>query len=176
VGDPQWLKPGNFDLEVYVSEYSRAQQTARICLDQMGLLSAAPKIRALLNERNYGTTYLNIMDQDPTFAGNDSESAVRARVRMRTFQAEVEPVLDRADVLAFSHFGALRALIANLRGLSDAEMMTFDVPNGGLFLFERLIHPDGTYAYQEVALPSPVLPRTAPKIEEPSVGLPANLR
>jgi hypothetical protein len=31
------------------------RQTARITLDQIGLLSIAPKIRALLNERDYGT-------------------------------------------------------------------------------------------------------------------------
>jgi broad specificity phosphatase PhoE len=116
------------------------------------------------------------MEKDPEFSGNDSESSVRARVRMRAFQAEVEPILESADVLAFSHYGALRALIANLRGFTDAEMMSFDVPNGGVFLFERVAQPDGAYDYVEQTLPSPVLPRTAPKIEPPAVGLPQNLR
>src|ERR1700722_17568512 len=55
--EPRWAKPGNFALEVFASEYGRTQQTARIVLDQMGLLSAKPSIRPLLNERDYGTVY-----------------------------------------------------------------------------------------------------------------------
>jgi broad specificity phosphatase PhoE len=43
--DARWGKPGNFALEVFASEYARTQQTARITLDQMGLLSVHPKIR-----------------------------------------------------------------------------------------------------------------------------------
>jgi phosphohistidine phosphatase SixA len=50
-------------LEVYVSEYSRAQQTARICLDQMALLSITPTIRAVLSERNYGTARRQIIGE-----------------------------------------------------------------------------------------------------------------
>src|SRR5277367_371102 len=81
--DPTWAKPGTFNLEVFVSEYARAQQTARIALDQMGLLSVAPTVTAFLNERNYGTTYLPAMDTDPAFDGAQSESSIRARARVR---------------------------------------------------------------------------------------------
>src|ERR1700759_406954 len=52
--DPRWGKPGNFAVETFASEYTRTQQTARIALDQMGLLSIEPKINSLLNERDYG--------------------------------------------------------------------------------------------------------------------------
>src|ERR1700753_133972 len=76
---PTWLKPGNFDLEVYASEYFRAQQTARIALAQMGLLSVQPQVRPVLNERNYGTTYDPKMDSDPAFDGNASEASIRTR-------------------------------------------------------------------------------------------------
>ncbi len=176
VGGPLWLKPGNFDLEVYASEYYRAQQTARICLDQMGLLSVAPLIRPVLNERNYGVTYDPKMDQIAAFSGNDSESSVRARVRIQAFVREIEPMLERADVLAFSHMGILRALLANLRNLSDQEMMTIDVPNGGVFLFERTLGPAGASIYTQLPLPNPVLPRTAPSIEEPTVQPPPNIQ
>src|ERR1700744_3229488 len=110
---PRWNKPGNFAVEAFVSEYTRAQQTARIVLDQMGLLSLTPRIQPLVNERNYGTKYENRMDQDPYFHGNDSESAVDARSRVKTFLQEIDSLLYSADILTFSHFGTIRALIAN---------------------------------------------------------------
>ena len=114
--DPTWLKPGNFNLEVFASEYTRAQQTARICLDQMELLSVSPRIVALLNERNYGTAYLDAMDTDPDYTANGSESSHQARPRARAFIDLAQPILSRADVLGFSHMGLLRAPIAELLG------------------------------------------------------------
>src|SRR5262249_4282296 len=98
---PRWNKPGDFAVETYVSEYTRAQQTARIVLDQMALLSLKPRIQPLLNERNYGTQYKDKMDQDPYFAGNDSESGAKARLRVTGFLRKIDSVLYRADVLAF---------------------------------------------------------------------------
>ena len=176
VGGPTWLKPGNFDLEVYASEYSRAQQTARIALDQIGILSVQPTIRAVLNERNYGVVYDPRSDTDPYFDANGSESSARARVRIRAFTTEIEPLLERADVLAFSHMGTLRALLANLRGLSDQEMMTIAVDNGAAFHFNRTIGPDGFSVWTEQPLPSPVIAKTAPAIAPPPVAPPPNLR
>lgn len=170
---PLWLKPGNFDLEVFASEYTRAQQTARIALDQMGLLSVQPQIRAVINERNYGTAYLSVMDSDPTFDGNDSESSVRARVRVRAFLAEIEPLLERADVLAFSHMGTMRALIAEILHLTDQDMMKTVIDNGAIFGFKR-ISKAGQATYVRVALPDPVIPKNAPKITEPPVAPPPN--
>jgi broad specificity phosphatase PhoE len=170
--DPRWAMPGNFALEVFASEYTRARQTARIALDQMGLLSVEPRIRPLLNERDYGTVYDKRMDTDPTFDGNDSESAAQARARVRGFIAEAESLLYRADVLAFSHFGAIRALTADLLGLSDARMMTLDVPNGAAALFVRTVGPDGTWRFQQQELPAHVLPRTAPPITPPPAAPP----
>ena len=165
--DPRWAKPGNFALEVFASEYTRTQQTARITLDQMGLLSSEPRMRPLLNERDYGTVYDTRMDTDPSFEANDSESAAAARFRVKGFLAEVDPLLHRADVLAFSHFGAIRALIADLLDLSDAEMMTRDVPNGGAFLFIRTLGADGTFSFRPGELPAHILPKTAAPITEP---------
>lgn len=165
--DPTWAKPGNFNLEVFASEYTRAQQTARIALDQMGLLSVAPAISALLNERNYGTTYLPIMDTDPAFDGNQSESSIRARARVRMAIAAAEHLLERADVLWFSHFGTMRAIIADLLRLSDADMMTLQVPNGQAFLFQRSVDDDGSSLWKQVALPEHVLEKTAPPITPP---------
>ncbi len=177
VGGPLWMKPGNFDLEVYASEYFRARQTARICLDQMGLLSVEPTIRPVLNERNYGTTFQPIMDQEADYSGNDSESSVRARVRIRAFIREVEPLLERADVLAFSHVGLLRALIANLRGQTDAEMMTLtDIPNGFAFLFHRVVGPNEVVTWEEETLPPHLVPKASPTIGRPTAGLPMNLK
>jgi broad specificity phosphatase PhoE len=173
--EPSWLKPGNFDLEVFASEYARAQQTCRIALDQMGLLSQQPGIRAVLNERNYGTVYDLQMDIDPAYAGNDSEPSIRTRVRVLGFLREIEPLLDRADVLAFSHFGTIRALNANLSGLSDAEMMTVDVPNGGIFLYERSFQ-DGQAVYTRAALSDPVIPKTAGLAAAPAVAPPPLLQ
>jgi len=166
---PRWVKPGDFALEVYASEYTRTQQTARIALDQMGLLYLKPLIRPLLNERDYGTQYDQRMDQDPDFDANDSESAHRARSRVLGFMLEVESMLHRADILAFSHFGTLRALIANLLKLSDSEMMQLDVPNGAAFLFQRSFDTAGGSVYTRQPLPDHVLPKTATPITVPSV-------
>jgi broad specificity phosphatase PhoE len=177
VGGSTWLKPGNFDLQVYASEYSRAQQTARIALDQMGLLSIEPKIRSVLNERNYGSPYNPLSDSDPYYNANGSESSARSRVRVKAFLAEIEPMLEQADVLAFSHMGTLRALIADLRGLSDQEMMTVEVGNGAAFVFVRTVGPDGAGAWSEMAdLPSPVIAKSAPVIEPPPVAPPPNVQ
>lgn len=165
--DPTWAKPGNFNLEVFVSEYARARQTARIALDQMGLLSVSPTVTPVLNERNYGTTYLPVMDTDPAFDGNQSESSIRARTRVGAIIASGEHLLERADLLWFSHFGTMRAIIADLRRLSDAEMMTIDVPNGRAFLFQRTVGEGGRSLWNELELPEHVLAKTAPPITRP---------
>ncbi|HEX3406554.1 MAG TPA: histidine phosphatase family protein [Caulobacteraceae bacterium] len=172
--EPRWAKPGNFALEVYASEYTRTQQTARITLDQMGLLSVQPEIRPLLNERDYGSHYAKVMDEDPYCSLDGSESGARARVRVRGFLAETIPVLDRADVLAFTHMGATRALIAELLELSDAEMMTRPIDNGAAFLFERLIDPQGRSTFEERPLPAHVLPKLAAPIVQPPAAPPPN--
>jgi broad specificity phosphatase PhoE len=163
--DSTWSKPGNFDLEIYVSEYFRANQTARIVLDQMNLLSVAPRITPFLNERNYGTTYLPQMDSDASFEGNESESSVRARSRVRSFIDSVEHLLVRADLMFFSHFGTIRALIAELTNLSDAAMMTIDVPNGQAFQFVRVVDSHGQTRFVESELPDHILPKFAPPIK-----------
>ena len=168
--EPRWAKPGTFALEVFASEYTRTQQTARIALDQMGLPSAKPAIRPLLNERDYGTEYDKRMDTDATFDANGCESAVRARVRVRGFLTEISDLLDRADVLAFSHFGAIRALVANVLNLTDHEMMTLDVPNGRAFLFARTFDHEGKPSFTRQPLPEHVLPKTAPLITPPPAG------
>jgi broad specificity phosphatase PhoE len=168
--EPRWAKPGNFALEVFASEYTRTQQTARVALDQMGLLSIRPAIEPLLNERDYGTVYDPRMDTDPAFDGNDSESSINARRRVRCLLPMVEALLWRADVLAFSHFGAMRAFIADLLHLSDAEMMTLDVPNGGAFLFQRSLDAAGRSVFAQQPLPVHVLPKTASLIVHPPRG------
>jgi len=162
--DPSWAKPGNFNLEIYVSEYFRANQTARIVLDQMGLLSATPKMTPFLNERNYGTTYLPVMDEDASFSGNASESGVSARDRAKRFLLSIEHLLDRADLMFFSHYGAIRAMIAEIMGLSNEAMMQIDVPNGRAFQFNRALGADGRWTYCEQELPEHVLPKSAPPI------------
>jgi broad specificity phosphatase PhoE len=150
--DPRWGKPGNFALEVFASEYTRARQTARIALDQMGLLSIDPTIRSLLNERDYGTVYDPRMDTDPAFDANDSESAICARHRVKGLMPEIDTLLYRADVLAFSHYGAIRALVA---------------PNGGAFLFDRRLDAAGRSVFTQVDLPDHVLAKSAVAITRP---------
>lgn len=171
--EPRWAKPGNFALEVFASEYTRAQQTARIALDQMGLLPVDPRIEPLLNERDYGTVYDPRMDTEADFDANGSESGEQARLRVRGFLARAEDLLYRSDVLAFSHYGAIRALVANLLCLSDAEMMSLDVPNGAAFLFER-IQDGGKTRFERRPLADHVLPKTAAPITPPPHAPPAN--
>jgi broad specificity phosphatase PhoE len=62
---------------------------------------------------------------------------------MAGFLEEIDHLLYRADVLAFSHFGALRGLLAILENKTDAEMMHIDVQNGEAFLFVREFNQDG---------------------------------
>jgi broad specificity phosphatase PhoE len=95
---------------------------------------------------------------------------------MREFIDEVEGLLNRADVLAFSHFGAIRALVADLIGLTDAQMMSLDVPNGGAFLFARTIGPDGRSSYSQQVLPEHVLPKAAAAITPPPAAPPPHRR
>lgn len=166
---PRWKKPGDFAVEAYASEYTRAQQTARIVLDQMDLLSLKPRIQPLINERDYGTKYDARMDQDPYFNENDSESAVNARRRVIAFIHEVEAVLYRADVIVFSHFGTIRALVAELLEMSDTEMMRFDVPNGAAFLFERSFQA-GEPRFSQKGLPPHILKKTASLIRMPDAS------
>jgi broad specificity phosphatase PhoE len=112
------------------------------------------------------------MDGDAAFDGNGCESGTRARARVRGFLSEIGDLLDRADVLAFSHFGAIRALVANLVGLTDAQMMSLDVPNGGAFLFARHIDPSGAAVFTAQPLPEHVLARTAAPISQPPAAPP----
>lgn len=165
--DPRWAKPGNFAVEVFASEYFRTQQTARITLDQMGLLSIMPRIRPELNERDYGSKYLPVMDRDPACTLNGSESSIRARVRVRGFLAEMITLLDRADVLAFTHMGTTRALTADILGLTDAEMMQRDVPNGQAFQFIRQLDAAGVVTFIERPLADHVLPKLSADITMP---------
>ncbi|HEX4180618.1 MAG TPA: histidine phosphatase family protein [Caulobacteraceae bacterium] len=170
--DPRWAKPGNFALEVFASEYTRARQTARIALDQMNLMPVEPRIRPELNERDYGTTYDPEMDIDPYCTANGSESGARARVRVRGFLTEAIGLLDRADVLAFTHMGATRALIADILGLSDADMMKRTIDNGAAFQFDRVFDAQGAARFVEQALPEHVLPRLAAAISQPPAAPP----
>jgi broad specificity phosphatase PhoE len=163
--DSSWAKPGNFNIEIYVSEYFRAAQTARIALDEMGLLSSVPKITPFLNERNYGTAYLPQMDTDPAFNGNNSESGVRTRDRVRQFLRSLEHLLERADLMLFSHFGTIRAMIAELTDLSDDEMMEVDVPNGRAFQFNRILDDDGRARFEQQRLPDHILEKSTPFIQ-----------
>jgi broad specificity phosphatase PhoE len=165
---PRWQKPGDFEVEAYASEYTRAKQTARIVLDQMGLLSLKPRIQPLINERDYGTQYEAKMDQDPYYDAHDSESSVNARRRVSTFIRHVDAVLYRSDVITFSHFGTIRALIANLLQFSDAEMMQLDVPNGAVFLFERRFIA-GKARFSQTQLPDHILKKTASLIRMPEM-------
>ena len=164
--EPRWAKPGNFALEVFASEYTRARQTARIALDQMGLPSACPAIRPLLNERDYGTTYDPRMDTDPAFDGDNSESSIAARHRVKGLMTEFDTLLFRADVLAFSHFGTMRALVANLLELDDRAMMALDVPNGGAFIFDRRLDDEGRSLFTQRRPPTTCSPR--PPARSPS--------
>jgi broad specificity phosphatase PhoE len=134
----------------------------------MALLSLKPRIRTLIDERNYGTKYDDRMDQDPYFDGNDSESAANARRRVRAFLAEVDPVLYRADIIAFSHFGTIRALVAELLNMSDTEMMRLNVLNGEAFLFERSFEA-GKPHFSQKELPPHILEKSASSIRMPDM-------
>ena len=142
----------------------------------MALLSFQPRIYPLLNERDYGDPYDPKMDTDAAFDGGGCESQRQAVLRVRGFIAEVDYILRRADVLAFSHFGTIRALIANLIGLSEADMMKLDVPNGGVFVFERSDDQDGKSVFTPQPLPGdPVIREKATRISLPPAAPPLNL-
>lgn len=171
--DTRWGKPGNFALETFASEYTRTQQTARITLDHMGLLSVQPRIWAVSNERDYGMVYDPAMDTDPACTLNGSESSVQARVRVRLFLDDIAYLLPWADVLASSHMGTMRAMIAEILNLSDTEMMARTIDNGHAFQFDHIEDGPGKWHYKEVQLPDHILPKIAGKITLPPAALPS---
>jgi hypothetical protein len=61
----------------------------------------------------------------------------------------------------------IRALVANLLGLSDEAMMTLDVPNGGAFAFERVFAADGSFRFVQLKWPENILAKAATPITEP---------
>jgi len=60
------------------------------------LIIVDPSVSPLLNERDYGTVYVDAMDTDPNSDVNASESSVRARIRLRRFLQQITPILLRA--------------------------------------------------------------------------------
>ena len=83
-----WL--GGTGVHVFTSEYTRAQQTARIFLDVLGLKHIQPHVRPQLNERNH---------HDPT---NESFDQIKRRFKM-WFTSEAESLASENDILIIAH-------------------------------------------------------------------------
>jgi broad specificity phosphatase PhoE len=95
---------------------------------------------------------------------------------VQAFLDEIEPLLERSDVLAFTHEGALQALLANLRNAPTSKMM-ITIPNGAIYMFNRHVGADGSIVWNEdTKLPDPLLPIGAPSIDPPPATPPAKGR
>lgn len=155
------------DVHAFASGYTRAQQTARIVLDTMGMRHIQTIEARGINERRYSQLIIDDQDEvhqdtDPHWRpGPGGESMIECRRRFETwFQHHAEYLLTDADVILFMHGEVLKAATAYLLNLDDQEMMQVSCPNGVPFIYER--NPDtGGYT------PSPhQFPRWDPTVEE----------
>jgi hypothetical protein len=64
--------------------------------------------------------------------------------------------------------GAMRALIAEILGLSDEKMMKIKVPNGQVFQFDGELDVTGSWHFEEVKVPSHLLSPDQERVTEPT--------
>ena len=94
-------------LHAFSSEYSRAKQTARICLDAMGMLHVKPWVIPALNERrwgNYDSEDRSVNKKNPEWRpGEDGETLLETADRFAQWFGTVENLLSDKDIVMFCH-------------------------------------------------------------------------
>lgn len=140
------LKGMNFD-QLFTSELKRAKETARLILESMGVSQLPTRSNQALNERHYGD--LQGLNKDETRAKYGAEQVHEWRRSYHTrppggenladtvervlpyFQKEILPLLmEGKNVLVVAHGNSLRALVKQLEGLGENEIVEVEIPTG----------------------------------------------
>jgi 2,3-bisphosphoglycerate-dependent phosphoglycerate mutase len=156
------LKSAGLQFDVaYTSALSRAQETLRIMLDELGQAGLATIRDAALNERDYGElTGLNKDDArarwgeeqvhvwrrsfDVPPPGGESLKDTAART-LPYFHKEIMPRVKAGErVLVAAHGNSLRSIIMDLEGLSGEEIVARELATGAPIIYR--LDADGRIA------------------------------
>lgn len=123
----------------YTSEYTRAQQTARIVLDKMGLPTVIPTIEPAINERQYGNNDIpSDFHRNPYATCTNGESLVECRNRSSAWWKNyAEPQLSQRDIVLFCHGEVLKCAVGALLDVSYEEMTRLSSSNAVPYIFEK---------------------------------------
>jgi 2,3-bisphosphoglycerate-dependent phosphoglycerate mutase len=146
------LKGTSFDA-LFTSELKRAKETARLALESMGVASLPTRSNEALNERHYGD--LQGLNKDETRAKYGAEQVHEWRRSYHTrppggenladtvarvlpyFDKEIMPLLQaNKNVLVVAHGNSLRALIKQLEGLSEDDIIGVEIPTGTPIVYD----------------------------------------
>ncbi len=148
------LKKGGYHFDVaYTSALTRAQETNRILLEELGQTDIEIVKDQALNERDYGDlSGLNKDDArekwgeeqvhiwrrsfDVAPPGGESLKMTAERV-LPYYEANILPrVLKGEKVLVAAHGNSLRALVMQLDGLSEDEITKLNIATGAPIVYE----------------------------------------
>lgn len=146
------LKGTTFDA-LFTSNLKRAKETARLVLEGMGITSLPTRSSEALNERHYGD--LQGLNKDETRAKYGAEKVHEWRRSYHTrppggenladtvarvlpyFDAEIMPLLRSGkNVLVVAHGNSLRALVKQLEGLSEDQIVAVEIPTGTPIVYD----------------------------------------
>lgn len=146
------LKGTPFDA-LFTSNLKRAQETARLALEFMGVQSLPTRASEALNERHYGD--LQGLNKDETRAKYGAEKVHEWRRSYHTrppggenladtvarvlpfFDSEIMPLLRAGkNVLVVAHGNSLRALVKQLEKLSEDQIIAVEIPTGTPIVYD----------------------------------------
>lgn len=124
----------------YASEYTRAQQTARIVLDKMNLQMVEPAVEPAINERQYGDNDISHHEfhKNPYATCTNGESMVECRNRFhRWWKNYAEPQLSQRDIILFCHGVLIQCAVGALLDLPYEEMRKTKSSNAVPYIYEK---------------------------------------
>lgn len=157
----------------FVSDLTRAQETLRLALEQLGQTDLKPIVNKALRERDYGDLSGLNKDEARKRWGEDQVKVWRrsyetpppggeslrdtvARVLPYYNQAILPCVLRGESVLVAAHGNSLRALVMVLDGLSAKTIPTVEIQTGIPIVYK--IGPDSVVQSKRI-LETPIEPR-----------------
>jgi len=143
---------------VYMSVLQRAIETARLALEEAGIVGLPSERDAALNERMYGALQGKNKDEARREFGDEQVKLWRRSYDVRPPEGEsladtaarvlpywesriLPDLLAGRNVLVAAHGNSLRALVMHLEGLSREQVLALEIPTGVPILYD--IGPDG---------------------------------
>lgn len=150
----------------YTSTLSRAVESCRIVIDDLGLTSIAPVAHAALNERDYGDLagldkgvaaerwgeeQVHEWRRSYTLAPPGGESLRDTAARVLPFYiGDILPSVLRCEgVLVVAHGNSLRALVMALDRLTPEQIVKREFATGEILVYR--LRPDATIASRHVS-------------------------